>query len=337
MSGAGPISINYINASGNDVDVSAGGSFEMGYCGCCDTAAVDNLFFADGTPVQNGDTLSIDSIYTPGSVIYAGPDGRLTEENSSFHYSETTNSLGVGGISPGDEIYGATTASNGTASLKLYAGASNGQSTIFLSNNTSTSTGYKGLISVGGSARTTIPRGNELTILSGSSAPIVFCTNGLTQRGVITSAGLWGINQTIPVRTLDINGTIRVTGSAGTPTFLVSRDANGDISNVTSPTRNDTLTNFLALTPSNEVRQTRAVFSGTGFGTTDGSGDITVTLGITMPDATYSVVCTSESTTPQTINIQSKTATNFVARFFDSTGAAITGAGVVLNWMVRDR
>jgi len=36
MSGAGPISINYINAAGDDVDVSGGGSFEMGYCGCCD-------------------------------------------------------------------------------------------------------------------------------------------------------------------------------------------------------------------------------------------------------------------------------------------------------------
>jgi len=80
-----------------------------------------------------------------------------------------------------------------------------------------------------------------------------------------------------------------------------------------------------------------ATFAGTAFGTTDGSGDIIVTLPVTMVDATYSVVCTSESTTAQIINIQSKTSTTFTARFFDSSGSAITSTGVVLNYHVTDR
>ena len=78
--------------------------------------------------------------------------------------------------------------------------------------------------------------------------------------------------------------------------------------------------------------------AGTAFGTTDGSGDVIVTLPATMPDATYSVVCTPNSTTAQIVTIQSTTNTTFTARFFNAlTGAAITGTGIVLNYTITDR
>jgi len=61
VSGAGPISVNYVNAGGVSVDVSSGGTFEMGYCGCCappvDSSAIDILYYTDGDSILNGDTI----------------------------------------------------------------------------------------------------------------------------------------------------------------------------------------------------------------------------------------------------------------------------------------
>lgn len=77
--------------------------------------------------------------------------------------------------------------------------------------------------------------------------------------------------------------------------------------------------------------------NGTAFATTDGSGDVTVTIGATMPDATYTVLLAAQGGTFQHPQVQSRTETNFVVRFFDAAGAPITGFGVVLDWEVRER
>jgi len=95
MSGAGPISINYINAAGDDVDVSGGGSFEMGYCGCCDGGGGDistlytNTLFVSKAGGDNdtaereninkpwGDIWAAKRAAQPGDLIYVR-DGRWT-------------------------------------------------------------------------------------------------------------------------------------------------------------------------------------------------------------------------------------------------------------------
>jgi len=78
-------------------------------------------------------------------------------------------------------------------------------------------------------------------------------------------------------------------------------------------------------------------YNGTAFATTDGSGDITVTIGTTMPDATYTALLGAQGSTFQQPQVQSQTATDFVVRFFDAAGNPITSTGVVLDWEVRDR
>lgn len=78
-------------------------------------------------------------------------------------------------------------------------------------------------------------------------------------------------------------------------------------------------------------------YNGTAFATTDGSGDITVTIGATMLDATYTVLLSAQGSAFQHAQVQSQTTTTFVARFFDAAGAPITSTGVVLDWEVRDR
>lgn len=56
----------------------------------------------------------------------------------------------------------------------------------------------------------------------------------ITMRTSNNSAVTWvGINQTNPQQQLHISGNMRLTGSAGTPTAVMGRDANGDISNLT--------------------------------------------------------------------------------------------------------
>lgn len=77
-------------------------------------------------------------------------------------------------------------------------------------------------------------------------------------------------------------------------------------------------------------------YNGTAFGTTDGSGDLVVTLPATMPNATYTVLLTPGATTFQNVVTTAQNTTTFTARFFDAAGAAITSTGVVLNWMVID-
>lgn len=76
VSGAGPISVNYINSYGTTVDVGVGGSFEMGYCGCCpavDSTAIDVLFYEFGDSIFNGDTLI--SPFNSGDTYYIATTG----------------------------------------------------------------------------------------------------------------------------------------------------------------------------------------------------------------------------------------------------------------------
>lgn len=81
--------------------------------------------------------------------------------------------------------------------------------------------------------------GRGTTTIGGEAGGIFFGKRALTTSTVSNlftidddgSIGIGGI--TSPSRTLHVNGTLRMTGSAGTPTLLLGRDANGDFSNIT--------------------------------------------------------------------------------------------------------
>jgi len=73
-------------------------------------------------------------------------------------------------------------------------------------------------------------------------------------------------------------------------------------------------------------------------GTTDGSGDLTVTFAAAMPDATYTALCQREgSSTSYTWEVHTKTAASFKLRIRDSnTKAAVTATSVTFSYEVKD-
>lgn len=95
---------------------------------------------------------------------------------------------------------------------------------------------------------------------------------------------------------------------------------------------------FVTADSSGRLHRTENTASANGWesATTDGSGDITVTLPVTMPDTGYSILCQPQATVAQTVTVTARTTTNFTVRFFDSSGSAITSTGVLLHWMVKD-
>lgn len=79
-------------------------------------------------------------------------------------------------------------------------------------------------------------------------------------------------------------------------------------------------------------------FSGLATGTTDASGDITVSLGFTAPDLTYSVVVTNEVDASWNNRVHSKTNVSFKIRTYESvTGVALpAGNTVSYSWIQKD-
>lgn len=73
-------------------------------------------------------------------------------------------------------------------------------------------------------------------------------------------------------------------------------------------------------------------------GTTDGSGDITITFDAAMPDATYTVIVTGQGTTPYVYMTQSATlATGSVkVRMFTLAGSAATSTAYQIAYEVKD-
>jgi len=72
-------------------------------------------------------------------------------------------------------------------------------------------------------------------------------------------------------------------------------------------------------------------------GTTDGSGDITITFDAAMPDATYTLLATVEGTTSYTISVHTKATGSFKVRFFNpATGAAVTATSVTISYEAKD-
>ncbi len=76
------------------------------------------------------------------------------------------------------------------------------------------------------------------------------------------------------------------------------------------------------------------VQAGQRSGTTDGSGDITVTLPTAYENSTYYVTCTGVGTATRIYNVQTgQTSSTFTVRVFNDAGAAVTSASVLFNWI----
>lgn len=100
VAGAGPISILYINAAGQTVDVSAGGDFQIGYCGCCsDVSEIESFVSGDSVFVVSGDTVySGQNIqaFTPGIIPMTKTDSTLTEDKGRLNWNSFYNRVELG-------------------------------------------------------------------------------------------------------------------------------------------------------------------------------------------------------------------------------------------------
>lgn len=65
-------------------------------------------------------------------------------------------------------------------------------------------------------------------------------------------------------------------------------------------------------------------------GTTDGSGDLTITQA--MPDATFVVTAVAEGTTPYILTVHTKGTSDFKIRVSDAAGVAVASTSVTINW-----
>lgn len=82
--------------------------------------------------------------------------------------------------------------------------------------------------------------------------------------------------------------------------------------------------------------QIKPFYNGINSTSTDGSGDITVTIP-TMPDATYTTMITVEGTASYTVSVHTKTTTSFKVRFYNPTnGAAVTATAVSCSYEIKD-
>lgn len=164
---------------------------------------------------------------------------------------------------------------------------------------------------------------------SGSSGSIIFysalgiapsgTTNTLIARGIISPNGFWGIGTLSPTQQAHVGGNIRVNGA-----YYDSGNTPGGIGDVLSS--NGTVTVWKP--------QRNSIATGT----TDSSGDITITFPAAMPDATYSSNITLESPVPWIAQAHSKTTTSCKVRFYQSTtGLEVSGGNnVTVSYIVTD-
>jgi len=154
--------------------------------------------------------------------------------------------------------------------------------------------------------------------------------------------------------TLNANSTLAVTGAA---TFRGASGAAGTVT-IAEPIASGTNTHTLTVgamaanmsttlptsAPSTEngvwerdaggTTILRATAHGSISGSTDGSGDITVSHN--SDDGTFNVQVTITGTTFYTPQVHSKTASDFKIRFFDAAGAAVTATSVSADYTLTD-
>jgi len=71
-------------------------------------------------------------------------------------------------------------------------------------------------------------------------------------------------------------------------------------------------------------------------GSTDGSGDLTITFAAAMPDATYTVISQNEGTTAYILSAHTKATGSVKVRVFDAAGAAVTATSVTISYEAKD-
>ncbi len=150
-----------------------------------------------------------DTGLTQGSIIFAGGNGLLSQNNASFFWDNTNTRLGLGTNSSGS-----TLGVNGNAGIGTYSTLATPSNGLAVSGNVGIGiTTANSSLSVSGNAHIG-------SLYQGVSAP----TNGLIVDGNV------GIGWTSPNAALDVNGNIRDQGQkAATGTPYICIDTNGQL------------------------------------------------------------------------------------------------------------
>ena len=172
-----------------------------------------------------GVNLASKAVISGNSDIFLNPQGSLLVGNSTEYFRATSTGVGIGGVTPVRTLHVAGTMrlTGSTATIPTNILARNDDGDI---SNLVIGTGLNlssGALSVSGATGT------------GVTNQVAFWANATTLSG---ETALWwnpstdrlGIGTGAPTQTLDVAGTMRLTGSTGTSATIMGRNSSGDIS-----------------------------------------------------------------------------------------------------------
>jgi len=217
-------------------------------------------------------------------------------------------------------------------------------------NSTTDTIRFRHIVVSGGDQHMRLIRNNDIGLVIGSNGSgvtgvsVMNGTNNPTAKlhlGAGTSAA-----NTAPIKLT--SGT-----NLSTPETGVIEFSSGKITFTPSTVRNDFLlipSSQVAATASGAVSDIATTGNGSGTdvtykrrennvatGTTDGSGDLTITFSAAMPDATYTILITVEGTTSMEYSVHTKTTTTCKVRFYGSTtGLALAATSATVSYEAKD-
>lgn len=295
------------------------------------------LTFASG--VMRADTSSANGLATQHDVaaaVAAAPNGIISE----LPLGDVEIESGGNELTLIDGVGGRLTAS--VLNLKV----EDADESVVINKNTiahseSTFTGFN----ITGTYDINISAGNDFTLDAAQNITLT-PTAGTT---TIESQLIVDDQVTVNAGGLDVTGTAEFRGAAGAEGSLVLYEAvaggtNTHTLRASSAMSANLITKLPASAPTTESGYferdaagntiLRAIVHGSVSGSTDGSGDITVSHN--NDDGTFNVVVQVTGTTPYVTTIHSKTGTNFKIRFFDMAGAAVVTTAVTADYTLTD-
>ena len=216
-------------------------------------AAADDEIRWDATNnrLAVGGSTSVEAFNSTGGMYIMTSAGTLAlrVRGSDGLISLGSNSAGFGPCNTGGNTFGPTLGTFGFAPPSTWQSGGNHLQFIFAPRNNTLGTNSAIIFKIGGDTWSPSSGPANQTYLNISSTynqtgtasgdvvgidynPIVTSVLG-NHYAALFRSGRVGIGNNAPAQTLHVTGTARITGSAGTGTSVMLRDANGDISNAT--------------------------------------------------------------------------------------------------------
>lgn len=200
---------------------------------------------------STGSADKLGTAFTSGALLLG--DGTTTGKTdaSNLFWDDGNNRLGIGLNTPGSGIsydtklhlYGTGSSITGRTAFVVENGTSNSAARFELRNNAGELLGFQasgagyttGALGTVGTSNLDLQILTNGSVTTGGTNDIYFAPGGYNHNTVIFDAdGSVGIGTVSPSQLLHVEGTARVTGSTGTATTIMGRNASGDVSNVST-------------------------------------------------------------------------------------------------------